>query len=157
MARDLSLTAREALLSQQTSEVFLILLEIDHSSLSDTLRFVYNNEQIVHNNATYEPYNFDIKMPSEEAGQISEVDLVLDNVDRSILKTIREIDTRPEITMKVVLASDPDTVEAGPYKYQLQDTNYDIQQISAKLGFPPVLDEPFPGTQYTPYNHPALS
>lgn len=155
MARDLTLTAREALFSQETSEVFLILIDISHPDITD-LHFVKNNEDITHNGTTYKAFNFEIPMPSEEDGSITEVDLVIDNVDRQIVDAIRSIDTEPTVTMKIVLNSDTDTVEAGPFDFKLNEAEYDILKVSGKLGMPSVLEEGFPGVNFTPINHPAM-
>ena len=155
--RDLSLTAREALFAQETGEVFLILLTIDHSTLGTPLRFVYNNEDITSRGNTYTAFNFDIQMVSEEDdGAITQVDLNIDNVDRTLIETVRGISSPPDVTMEIVLASDPDTVEAGPFEFSLQSVNYDAITVNGKLGYPPMLDEPFPGDRFTVQNFPAI-
>jgi len=156
MPRDLSLTARQAVFAQETGTVFLILLTIDHSSLSSPLRFVYNNEDITSRGNTFTAFNFQIQLPSEEEDSITDVQLRIDNVDRQIVETVRSLSSAPEVTMEIVLSSDPDTVEAGPFNFELQEATYDAVQVTGTLGYPPVLDEPFPGDLFTPQNHPGL-
>jgi len=155
MARDVSLTARQALFDQETSEVFLPLLTISHTDMT-TLRFVNNNEDVTSNGNTFSAFSFDIALPSEEDdGSISQVEIKIDNVDRKIVQSIRDISSAPDVQLDIVLASDPDTAEAGPFNFTLQQARYDAITVTGTLGYPSVLDEPYPGDVLTPQNHPA--
>ncbi len=46
MTRGISNTARKAIYDQETSEVFLLLLEINHADLAEPIRVVNNDTNI---------------------------------------------------------------------------------------------------------------
>jgi len=156
MARDIGLSVRRALFDQETAEAFLVLLTIDHSTLSEPLRFVSDNQDVTSRGNTYKAFGFRIPMPSEEDGSITEVQLTIDNVDRQVVETVRSLRSAPEVTMELVVSSDPDTVFAGPFPFELQSVDWNAVQVTGTLGYPPVLDEPFPGDTFNPENHPGL-
>ena len=47
MARDVSLTARQAIYAQETDEAFIVLLTIDHAELSDPIRVANYDVNVV--------------------------------------------------------------------------------------------------------------
>jgi len=151
----MSAPAVSSLNAQETGEVWLALLEISHSSFS-TLRFVNNNEDITHGGNTYTAYPFKIVLSSESGEEISRASLEIDNIDRSIIQELRQIATAPTMTVKIVMASSPDTVEAGPFNFSLKDVKYNASTIKGTLGYEDILDEAWPSTLYTPQNHVAL-
>jgi hypothetical protein len=57
---------------------------------------------------------------------------------------------------EVVLASSPDTVEAGPFTMTLVAAEYDALVVTGELAFEDVLNEPFPGHGYIPSEYPGL-
>ena len=69
---------------------------------------------------------------------------------------MRSIATPLSITLEVVTASDPDTVEAGPFEFQSRAVEYDVQTMRFTLAFEPLLSEPFPAYTYTPLDYPGL-
>jgi hypothetical protein len=155
MAQDFSNTASASANAQSTAEVWLILLTITHASLSSPLRFVNNNEDIVSRGNTYAFFPFDIELPGEDADQPTKARLRIDNVSREIIKTIRSITTPPTVSIEVILASQPDTVEVGYYDMSMRDVDYDVQSISGELVFEPIFTEPVTFTM-TPGRFPGL-
>lgn len=153
--RNLSAAAKQAIFAQETGEVFLHLLEISHDSI-ETLRFVDNTEQIVSNGDTYLPYAFRIALPGEFDDQLPTVHLEIDNVDRVILEGIRALPSSPSIRMAVILASSPDTIEAGPFTFTLKAVDYDAMSISGTLAFEDTLNEPYPFVRFSPGLFPGI-
>lgn len=133
MSRNLSATAKQALLRQQTHQVFLLLVEIDHADLASPIRLVNNYESIVSNGDTYTAAAFGFTPPVEEDGTIKNSRITFDNVDRAIVEAVRSIDSAPTIEVSVVLASDADTIEAGPWTFYLRAVNYDVHTVSGEL------------------------
>lgn len=156
MARTLSATARAAVHGPQTGEVFLVLLVISHASLSPSLYFVNNLTDITTGGHTYKAYPFSIEIPEESDGAPPQVTLAIDNVSREITDAIRSLATAPTVTMTIILASSPATVEAGPFVMTLQDASMDAFVVTGRLGCERVLTEPYPGGNFNAADWPAL-
>jgi len=154
--RQLSQTALEAVLAPQTEQVFLVLVEIDHETLAGPLRFVRNTEPITHNGNTYDPVAFDINLPASGEDGTPRASITIDNVDRRLTDTIRSVTSRPTITLKIVLASSPDTVELGPAEFKLERVSYDEMQIEGDLVYEDFLTLEYPADQFDPFNFPGL-
>lgn len=155
--RSLSTAAKASIFARATDEVWLILLKIEHADLATDIQVVNNYEDVVTvADGTYVAYPFTITLPQETDERPPDVTLTIDNVDRQIVEAIRSIDTAPTVTIQVVMASDPDTVEAGPFTMTLEDVQYDAFQVTGRLGFEKILDEPFPADRFMPNTYPAL-
>ena len=156
MPRTLSSTAKQAIFAQETGEVFLMLITISHAALSPSLRFVGNTQDVVSRGDTYLGWPFRIALPAEFDDQLPTVQLQIDNVDRRIMEGVRALTSAPAVTLEVVLASAPDTVEAGPFAFTLKAADYDALVISGTLAFEDVLNEPYPQYAFTPGSFPGL-
>jgi hypothetical protein len=150
MPRTLSTTAAQAIFAQNTSEIFLMLLTIAHSDLAMPLRFVNDWHDITRGGQTYLGCAFTIGLPSEREDQPPTVQLRIDNVDRRILEGIRSLTSPPTITLEVVLASSPETLEAGPFALTLRNVTYDALNITGMLTYEDVLNEPSMQFHITP-------
>ena len=155
MARTMSGTALAAMYSQETDECFLCLLEIYHPLLDDpdhTIKLV--NDWVDH--GAYTAYPFDIGLPTDAKDRPPEATLRLDNVDRMLIEAIDAVSTPPDVKLEVVLASDISTVEAGPFEFKMRALDYDVQEITAKLTYEIMLDEPSPGDTMGPNTFPGI-
>jgi hypothetical protein len=156
MARTTSNTLRTAVNAEETSEIFLILLEISHASISPTLRFVNNYTNITSGGNEYIAYPFTITIPSELEDSVPRVSLTIDNIDRSIMDEVRSLTSAPDVSISVILASGPDTIEAGPFETKLRNVDYDANSITGDLQAEDILNEPYPGVFFNPMNFPGL-
>jgi hypothetical protein len=150
MSRSLSTAAANALTGQETTEVFLILLTISHASLPASIRVVNDNADITSRSNSYIAFPFEINLPADSAENLSRISLKIDNVDRALVDAIRSITTPPTVTIEVILASSPDTVEAGPFEMTMENAVYDANTVQCNLAFEDVLNEPFPGGRFLP-------
>lgn len=151
--RSISAAGRAALYAAQTDDIWLQLLTIEHSSLGTPIRLAANTEAVTSRSDTYLAFPFAIALPA--TGQES-VELIVDNVSRELIDEVRSIDTPLTITLEVVRAADPDTVEAGPFEFQSRAVEYDVQRMRFTLAYEPLLNEPFPAYSYTPLDYPGL-
>jgi hypothetical protein len=133
MARNISQEVKRAIYASQTSEIFLELVEIDHTSLDAPLRFVANNEDIISNGNLYSKAAFKYELPGDADGVVNGMTLTICNVDRKITEIIRTISGTPIITFSIVMASDMDQIEYGPLTFKLDTTTYTALTISATL------------------------
>jgi|SRR6185369_14808919 len=156
MPRALSTAAKQAIYAQETGEAFLMLLTISHAALSPSLRFVNNTVDVTSRGNAYLGWPFQLALPAEFDDQLPVVQLQIDNVDRRIMEGVRALTTAPAVTLEVVLASSPDTVEAGPFSFSLKSAEYDALVVVGVLAFEDVLNEPYPQHTFTPGKFPGL-
>ena len=156
MSRNLSTAFKTVIYKQQTGETFLFLLEIDHDDLDTPLRFVNNTENVTSDSNVYTAFPFEISLPSDREDQLPTVVLAIDNIDRTLVETIRDITSPPTASVSVIMASDPDTIEAGPYDFTIKDANYTAEVVTSNLAFEDILNEAYPGDSFTPNHFPAL-
>jgi hypothetical protein len=167
MSRSVSQAALSDLYARVSESAFLPFLHIDHVDLAAPIRLVYNTANVERtgqggedpdgtSTVTYQHFPFDVNPPPQEPDQLSEVDLSVSNVDRRIVHAVRSLDSAPEVTFFMVRGGDPNTIEAGPWAFSLKDTRWDQIQVRGRLGFPEILDEPFPAHTYNPIDFPGL-
>lgn len=128
--------------AQQTDEVFLVLLTMTHPSLAVPIRVVNNNEDVVSRGNNYIALGFEVSLPGEEPDRPTLASLKIDNVDRTVIVALRQILTPPLVTLEVVLAGTPSTVEASFTGLILRNVIYDEATITGELAFEQILVEP---------------
>ena len=155
MSRSLTSTFLASLNAGQTSEVYHTLIVMSGGGIT-TRRYVDNYEDVVSGGETYTAAAFDPRLPDDVEDRIPDVNIVIDNVDRSIMQDIRSATSAPDITISIVLQSDPNTVEVGPVSFKIRAVDYDKYTISGTLKHEDILNEAFPRRSYTPINFPGL-
>lgn len=155
--RQVSLPALQAMMVQDTAEVFIPLLRIEHPSLGAPILLAHNTESVVRTDGTYLPYPFQINLPVQSDEEIPQVTLTVDNTDLSVNDKIRTLIGEPSVTLMVVLASSPDTVEAGPFAMKLANATATAETITGTLGQEQdIFSQQVPGQQFMPGNSPGL-
>lgn len=136
----MSAAAIAALNAPETDEVFLLLLELNEASLLEPIRYVHDHSNITSRGNVYYASYFDIELPTERPDSIDTARITVDNVDRNIVTAIRTASGRPTARVELILASDPDTVEAGPFDFELQSAEYDALTVSGTLAYDDVVE-----------------
>lgn len=155
--RELSQTALQAVMAQNTAEVFIPILRIEHPDLSAPILLAYNTETVHRADGDYLPYPFQINIPESSDNEAPTVNLTVDNTDLTVNDKIRSLVGMPTVTFSVVLASSPDTVEVGPYEMSLQNAQADAQTISGALGFEQgIFSQAVPSQTFIPSGSPGL-
>lgn len=149
-----SVSARSALAAQETGEAFLVLLKVTHPELPEPLRVTSDNVETVHGGEAHKPYPFGYRFP-EDGDVPRRTELVIDNVARELVPTLRSIQTPPTVEAKVVCASRPDEVLATCVQ-SLRNHRANQLTISGELGYEDLLDEDFPADEFLPSSHPGL-
>ena len=150
MSRDnLSATLIEAVLGQETKEVYILLIKISSDELSYDLLFANNYENIISGGNTYLGFPFRISLPDDEEKRLPSVRITIDNVSREIIDEIRALTIAPTLALSVCLASDPDVIEDGPYELTLRDTGWDRMTITGRLQGDDILNQQY-GEKFTP-------
>lgn len=154
MSRSTSATLRRAVYAPETDEVFLLLLTIDEASLPDPIRAVHNHENVTSRGDVFAAAYFEAELPAQRAEHVETVRITVGNVERTMIEAIRSAVGRPEVTLEVILASDPDTVEAGPFQFSLERAEYDALTISGEMAFDDVSRQRYPAHTVTTWNFP---
>lgn len=155
MARTLSSRAIASGNAQQTDEVWLVLLTISHPELPEPIRVVNNNENVTSRGNEFIAFPFDIQLPGEDPDLPAKARLRIDNVDRRVVNTIRSITSPPSVTLEVVLASAPNTVEISFEGLVMREVEYDVSAVTGDLVFESIFTEPITYTM-TPSRFPGL-
>lgn len=157
MARNVSQTALQAMLSQQTGEIFLTILKISHPDLEEPFRFVNDRVDLVRSDGTYKACAFEFVLPDETEDNIPSAEIAIDNIDRQIIEAVRPLKVAPEIEINIVLHSTPDVVELGPVEFKLKEFTYDKDVIRGRLGYEEdFLNQQFPKYRFNPRFAPGL-
>jgi hypothetical protein len=156
MPRSVSLTAMQGAMAQETDEVYLVIMEIDHPSFGTPLRFVNNTVDITSNSNLYTAFPFEAIMPDDKEESEPTAQIRIDNVSRELIDEIRTISEPPTMTLSVILASTPNTIEWGPLEFQTRSVTYDASTITFTLGYSTFISEPFPYRTFDTISFPGM-
>lgn len=154
--RSLSPVLLRALFSESTREVLLALLKIDHPNLVTPIRVVNNLQPITSQGYTWAAFPFEITLPGEAEDELPVMTLRIDAVDRQIITAVRNLQGAPDITLDLIVASQPDVVEASFVGFKLKNVSYDNLTVEGELRLEEILSEPFPAHAMTPFNFAGL-
>lgn len=146
---------REALYSQNTDELLLYLLTIEHPS-QPTRRYVRGHSAVQSRGQVFQPAAFNIDLPRDSDDSPPRVTLAVDAIDRDIIAYIRQVAGPPKVTLEFVLAETPDFVEIGPLEFEARSAPWQAERLQAELAHEPILDEPIPAGTFTPNDFPGL-
>lgn len=165
MSRNLSPNAKRAVFSQQTDEVFIVLLTINHPSFTEPARVSSdpfellpnaNVRGVISNGIEYPFLPFTISLPQQDDTGTARATLAIDNIDRRIVAAARGANSALDVKIEIVLASDPDTVEMSIDKFKLEKVTYDAFTVSGELSVQYFDLEPFPSKRFTPSDFPGM-
>jgi len=165
MSRSLSSNFIASANSRTVSEIYIVLITFEHADLAAPLRFASDNKDelptagvrgILSNSNEYIFCPFRAVFPAETDQGISAAKLEVDNVDRSAVQAIRSVSSAITVTMQVVLASDPDTVETTVTNLKLKNTKYNALIVSGDIAIKYFEDEPCPALRFTPSQFPGI-
>ena len=123
MSRTLSSTLRQALYAQETDEVVACLITVTHADLDEPIRLSTDPTQriddgpppiygTISNGETYSFFPAEVVLAQDIADGDPEARLAIDNTELNLITALRSIVDAAEVGIQIVLASDPDTVEA---------------------------------------------
>lgn len=154
MPRTLSGNALASIHAVNTAEVWLVLLTISGSGMT-TIRVVNNTADITSRGQVYQAFPFEIILPTEDGDNVPRASLRIDNVDRQIVEAVRQIQTPPQVTIEVIMASAPDTPEVSFANLVLRNVTYDAGYVQGELAYESIFTEAVTYTM-TPSRFPGL-
>lgn len=155
MSRNLSPVARNAIYAQETGEVFIILLTLNHPDLTGPIRVSSEGVDTVSRGETYEAVPYDVALPDESPDRPPRARLRFDNVDQKVGIAIREITDAPYLTLEVVTDTDRDNPEISYEDFKLSNVTTTRPFIEGDLTFEEFTNERF-GMMFTPSLFPGL-
>lgn len=157
MARSLSIAARAAANSQQSGEVWAILLTISHPDLPVPIRVCDAGVDLWVGELRYQACPFNVSVPTDSEDAAPEVQLTIDNTDRRVGQAMRDLTGgRVRVDLSVVLASSPTLVEAGPYSFEVTRATVDALAVQATLAYEDLINEPYPADLISPARFTSL-
>lgn len=157
MSRNPSAAFKRAVFAAQTGEAILLLLAIDHPTLTAPLRVTSDAVDTTSGGNTFVAYPFQITLAEESEDATPSIALTIDNVDRTIGAALRDAGlVAPTCTIQVVMGSDPDTIEAEFPAFSLRDVDYDALTVTCQLTLEDMTTLPYPYLTFTPNRFPGL-
>jgi hypothetical protein len=152
----LNRAAKAALFASQTGEAFLTLLTLKDKDGNVLARVV--NDMVDHESRgpTFTAFPFVVVLPADRADQVNLAQLRIDNIDRNIAVQLRQATGALTVMIEMVLASDPDTVQAGPMTFKWRIASWDVFTAVGDLHTSDMLvNEVYPGDKLLPAYFPA--
>ena len=156
MSYALSNPAVASLMAEATREIWLRLLTISHADWPTPIRLVDDTVDIVSRGTTFTAYGFEIAPAPEVPDQLPRIEMVVDNVGQLLTAALESLQSPPTVMIEIIMASSPDTLERGPWVYQVNQIQYDASHVRAELNYEPLVAEPFPWLRFTPTKFPGL-
>lgn len=151
-----SATQTAAMGAQETGEEPLVALTIEHADLPATIRIIDFSSNVVKDGDTYAWWPFRVTLPASMKDELPAVQLELDAADATIRDALIALAGAPaSVEFELVLASAPNTTEAGPYHFEMRSVGGDAATLRGELSLPAILDEPA-YSRMTPATHPGL-
>lgn len=165
MSREITTRMRRAINAPETDEVFILLVTLTHETLADPIRVCSTGVVtlpeagawgVVSRGMEFVFLPFEFRLPGEVESQSPYAEISMDNISREIVAAVRSIRSSPSVTVEIVLASEPDVVEAALDGFRLTGIRYDKFAVSGNLSIEVFENEPFPGDCYLPSNVPGI-
>ena len=149
MSRGSSNKLLELVSSDTPNDIFLHLVTVFWPDNTED-RYVKNYEDVTSRGNNYQAASFNINLPAEPEDEVPTINLQFSIAERTIVRKLRESTTPPTLRLEVVLASDPDIVEVGPFDFDLRRFDSQGMNVSVEAGFEPILDLALPQLTYNP-------
>lgn len=166
MPRTLSLNARAAFNAQQTDEVLVVLVEITHEDLEETIRLSSDPTTrlstdplrygTIHQGNEYEFVLMRAIWPDDREGSPPGASLAFENVAADMASIVRSITSPARVDLLAVLASSPDHIEEAYRDLRTSRATYDAGQIVIDITRELVVNEPWPAHRMTQNRFPGL-
>lgn len=156
MPREVSPEAFRAAYSRESSDTFLELITITHPDIEDVIRVALDTQAVTSNGEEYAAFPFTVELMDQVPDQLPMAKLDISNVDLRVGQAVRMILPKPNVEYRLVLRSQPDTVEMGPIPFLAPTAVYDKNTVSVTLAIDlRLLTEPHPFLTVNPQTCPG--
>jgi len=157
--RTISLDGMKQLFKQEAEDVFLCILDITHSQLTEHVRLVNDIVDLEYNGNIYTALPFKFVIPPDVKDKVPSAKIILDNINRELISLLRSTDEAPYLEVNIVRKdiSDNVTKEIGPFNFRMNNITYTATTLEAELGFDAdFLNESAVADYFTPHLFPGL-
>jgi hypothetical protein len=114
---------------------FLWLITFRSYDNTPVMRAVNNLEDVISREHTYTAFPFELTLPPDDGQKPTQLALTFPNVGRELMNLVRKYapERAPQITMELVLSSDPDTVEKKIDFLRVTAAEYDAMSVTFTL------------------------
>lgn len=144
---------------EETGEVPVVLVTIEHADLAEPIRFSSDaTERFSVDPLEYGTMSlgrrfdfapFQITLPDDKEDGAPAMSLTLSNVGREAIRLLRSTLEPGVVTVEIVLASAPDEVEVEFPDFDLISADYDVGDVTLGLSIDALANEPFPADTFT--------
>lgn len=156
MANQLSNELLAQLFAQESSDPFLTLVTLSHSSFDADVRLVNNSVSITSRGNVFEAFPMKIRFPIDDGETARDFQIVFDNVSLELIEKMRTVTTQIGIKIELILASMPDVVQMSQQDLFLNNITYSAQNITAKIVLDNFLNVALTSETYSPKNYPGI-
>jgi len=142
--------------AQTSDECFILLVKIYHDDLSAPIYLNTSGENQVSNGIAYLACPMEITLAEDNDKRPPQIQLRIDNVDRTPVAAVRSITTPPTVDISLVKYSDLDTVEASFTGFTMREITYDVLTVEGTLIPENIYSEPACAYTFTPTHFPGL-
>lgn len=154
MANELSTAAKIQLFAQESPDPFLTLITLSNETF--TARLVNNSVDVVSRGFTYTAFPMKIRLPIDDGESTRDVAIDFDNASLDLITNLRSVSGNIGVTIEMILASMPDTVQMSIEDLLISTITYDATKISARLIMDSFLAIEMTSERYNPNNFPGL-
>ena len=155
--RNLSSNLLAQLYTENSDDPFLSLFTLNHPDWVEPLYLVNNTVEIVSNGKTFVPFPLKLTLPTDDGESIRKVEIEFDNVSRDLIEEIRSVtDTKINVSIQLVLASNPDFIEIELIELSIKTITYNATSIRATLYLDDFLNTEITSERYAPTNFPGI-
>ena len=152
----LSATAIHEAFTEHSHVAWYVLLDINHPDLTDTLRFVNSQTDVVSNGHTYSSFPFEIVIPDADGDVPQKASLRIDNISREVYAAIWALDPSPSVVISIAMSSQPDVIEYQTGRLYLNQVQADEMVLEGELIPLQYSRETWPGAVVNPARFPGL-
>lgn len=156
MSRNVSAELKQAVYAQETEQEFVVLITLSHPDLATPIRVNSSGKDVVSNGETFLAYPFEVVLPDDVDDRPPRAKLRIDNISREIVLAVRSISSAPFVTIQIVMATAPNTIEAEFPDFRLSNITYDQLTVEGDLTLEEFIGEPYPARVFSPADFPGL-
>lgn len=165
MSRTLSSTLKAQIFSQAMDDPIIVLITISHSDLSEDINISSDPTEILSNGSLGTTSNgtefvhipFELSLQEQTDNLLARAMLKIDNISREIILAIRTATNDPPIVrIRMVLASDPNTVEIDINNLRLNNIKANAFVVEGELQPKIIQGEKYPGNTINQADFPGV-
>lgn len=141
--------------NEYPNDIFIHLVTVFWPDGS-TSYYAKNYEPVTSRGQSFQEAGFKINLPEEPTDSVPTLRMNFNIGERTLPNKLLDSVEPPLVRFEIVLASDPDIVELGPFDFDVREFEAQGTSVSVEVGFEPILDLSIPQIAYTPTLMPGL-